>query len=459
MKLLRFGLFLGFFIYFLFSTHVFALETTSVYTSPNKSTSGSIIWLDLTTPKTQSLGFVQSTASYGFRFFIDKPTQIGKVYKIRLNFNDYDYLHTNTSNYWKIEGYSGTTLNGNCNLIGYELKDKGSNNQNKIVDIMYQCPTVNTGVMFYNEDLSGDNLTRISTINWRLNSIQWEIIDTNQDIINNQTQNTQNIINNQNQNSEDIINNQNEIAKQQEENQKACQNIDKNNIVIDNKYLQSDGSYGNSNNYGITSYIKIDKNSKIKVLTSLNSDSAKYCFYTSSKELISCYSISNSLVNTELTIPSNADYIRSSIQKVQNKPTFEICKNGNQAITDSVNDLNNTINDDNIGGATSDAGDFITGFDTNTFGLTSIITAPLNLIQSLTSSSCSQLELPLPYLNNKKLILPCMTTIYQSTFGSLFTMYQTITFGIIAYWVCVRIFNMVKDFKNPDHDEVEVVDL
>lgn len=137
----------------------------------------------------------------------------------------------------------------------------------------------------------------------------------------------------------------------------------------------------------------------------------------------------------------------------------EICINKIDQTTNAVNNLNDTINDDNVDSATSDAGDFITSFETDTFGLTSIITAPLNLIQSLTSSTCTPLELPLPYLDNKKLTLPCMSSIYQQHFGSFFTIYQTITYGIIAYWVCVRIFNQVKDFKNPEHDEIEVVDL
>lgn len=103
-------------------------------------------------------------------------------------------------------------------------------------------------------------------------------------------------------------------------------------------------------------------------------------------------------------------------------------------------------------------GNIFSDFSSNTFGLTSIITAPLGLISSLSSSSCSSLSLPLPFLNTN-LSLPCMTTVYQNTFGSFFTLYQTITFGIVAYWVIVKIFNIIKDAKNPDHDEIEVIDL
>ena len=135
------------------------------------------------------------------------------------------------------------------------------------------------------------------------------------------------------------------------------------------------------------------------------------------------------------------------------------CVNKLDEQTDAINDVNDTLNDDDTTGATAEASDFFSDFTTDTFGLTSIITAPLNLIQSLTSSTCTALHLPLPYLDNKYLDLPCMSTIYSQFFGSFFTLYQTITFGIVAYWVCVRIFNQVKDFKNPEHDEIEVLDL
>ena len=120
---------------------------------------------------------------------------------------------------------------------------------------------------------------------------------------------------------------------------------------------------------------------------------------------------------------------------------------------------NETLTDDDVGDSTNKANEFFSGFTTDTFGLTSIITAPLTLIGSITSSTCSPLGLKVPFVENKTLNLPCMSSIYQQHFGSFLTIYQTITFGIIAYWVCVRIFALVKDFKNPDTDKVEVLDL
>ena len=119
---------------------------------------------------------------------------------------------------------------------------------------------------------------------------------------------------------------------------------------------------------------------------------------------------------------------------------------------------NETLKDDNTQGAQDSAGGFFNDFTTDTHGLTAVITAPLSLIESITSSACSPLVIPLPYVD-KDLTLPCMSSIYSNFFGSFLSIYQIITFGIVAYWVLVRIFNLIKDFKNPDHDEIEVLDL
>ena len=129
-----------------------------------------------------------------------------------------------------------------------------------------------------------------------------------------------------------------------------------------------------------------------------------------------------------------------------------------QNTTNAVNKVDGTLKDDNTQQAQDSAGGFFNDFTTDTHGLTAIITAPLTLISNITSASCSPLVIPLPFVD-KDLTLPCMGEIYSNYFGSFLSIYQMITFGIVAYWVLVRIFNLVKDFKNPDHDEIEVLDL
>jgi hypothetical protein len=99
------------------------------------------------------------------------------------------------------------------------------------------------------------------------------------------------------------------------------------------------------------------------------------------------------------------------------------------------------------------------GFEPTTYGLSSILTAPLSLIQSLSSAKCSAVDLPLPFVD-EDLTLPCMSTIYSSMFGTTFlTLYQTITTGVIAYWIVVDLFATVKAFKDPDEDRIEVAKL
>lgn len=159
--------------------------------------------------------------------------------------------------------------------------------------------------------------------------------------------------------------------------------------------------------------------------------------------------------NTINTKIDSVDQALEEVKKAQNSTNNKL-----NSIQEETKKTNDTLNDDDTTDSTNKANEFFSGFTTDTFGLTSIITAPLSLIGSITSSTCSPLSLNIPFLSkNNKLDLPCMSSIYQENFGSFLTIYQTVTFGIVAYWVCVRIFALVKGFKNPDEDKVEVLDL
>lgn len=137
-------------------------------------------------------------------------------------------------------------------------------------------------------------------------------------------------------------------------------------------------------------------------------------------------------------------------QEETNKKLDETNKN--------LENLDKTLNDSSTDEAENKANDFFKDFNTDTYGLSDIITAPLDTIKSITSSKCNSLKLPLPYVN-KDLTLPCIRSIFEEHFNPLLLLYQTATSGFIAYYVIVRLFNLIKDFKNPDHDEIEVMDL
>lgn len=146
--------------------------------------------------------------------------------------------------------------------------------------------------------------------------------------------------------------------------------------------------------------------------------------------------------NSGFATSESVDQVQQSVDKVEQE----------------IQQTNDTITNEDTQGAQDAASGFFNDFNTETFGLTSIITAPLNAINSIINSSCNNLVLPLPFVE-KNLTLPCINSIYSNYFRGFFDLYQIITTGLISYYIIVRIFNLVKDFKNPEHDEIEVMDL
>lgn len=140
------------------------------------------------------------------------------------------------------------------------------------------------------------------------------------------------------------------------------------------------------------------------------------------------------------------------------KSTMDSVDANQKETNKKMDQLNDNITNSDTSDASSSADSFFSGFESNDYGLSSIVTAPLNLIKSITSSTCKPLGFKAPFVD-QNVTLPCMSAIYKEFFGSFLTLYQTITFGIVAYWVCVKIFFMVQGFKDPDSDKIEVLDL
>lgn len=167
--------------------------------------------------------------------------------------------------------------------------------------------------------------------------------------------------------------------------------------------------------------------------------------------------------NSRLIITPSYTYVESAdnsdIIANNNQNTQQIIDNNNsntQDIIDSQDKINDSLNDDNVD---SDVGTgFFDNFNNEDFGLSEIITIPLDTITSLTSKSCQPLSIPIPK-TGKNINLPCMTQVYQDKIPSVFSIWQIVSFGIIAYFVAIDIFHMVKGFKDPESDKVEVLDL
>lgn len=360
------------------------------------------------------------------------------------NFNvTYDYVSSSIGKQYLYHvTYDYKQRINNVNLSGTNLWCSFGNNIN---DVGLFSQMLNNGVYSSQIYFSYINTFSYSVSNDPNTSLLQDITSQNDTII---QQNTE--INNSINNVENSINDLTDS-------QKVCEIIDKDDVTNNGKFLSNDGSLGNSDYYGVTDYIDIS-DSNLTVLTVFEYNlNRNVCYYNASKTLLSCQNLYNL---SNLTIPNNSQYMRVSIYNYgeNNTPVFKVCRNGNQSISTSINDINNTIVDDNVDNATNTASNFFSNFTTSTHGLTSIITAPLSAIQTLTSSTCQPLVLPLPFIDTN-LTLPCMRDIYVEYFGSFMSLFDIITLGIVSYWVLIRIFNLVKDFKNPEHDEIEVVDL
>lgn len=137
-----------------------------------------------------------------------------------------------------------------------------------------------------------------------------------------------------------------------------------------------------------------------------------------------------------------------------------------QEQTEQQQKTNDLLEDDDSSDAQSSASDFFGNFSsTDHGGLSGVITSPLRFINALLNSGtmsgrCQPITVPLPFVNNN-VILPCAEDVLFQlpNGGSLVSIILTITTGIIAYWVCVKIFAFIRSFKDPDKDKVEVLDL
>lgn len=283
-----------------------------------------------------------------------------------------------------------------------------------------------------------------------LNQTQQNILNKQNEIINSQNNNTDKVIDNQNNNTDKTIENQNENTDKQIDSQKVCKNYDKSSILIDNKYLSSDGAMYNSDYWGVTDYIEI-YDSTIEVLN-VNSSSTTYmCFYNDLKQKISCSSLSS--FNSNVTIPQGSRYIRVSINKVTNLPQFKICQNGNQAISGGLNDINGSINNDNVDDPSSSINSFKDKIATNGV-ITQLIGLPVTLFTKVLNSvngTCSTYNLG--SLFGTDLILPCVNI--QNYLGtSLWTVIDVLISGLFVYSISRKFIKVFESMSSMNEGDV-----
>lgn len=170
----------------------------------------------------------------------------------------------------------------------------------------------------------------------------------------------------------------------------------------------------------------------------------------------------NALQNkNHYAISSGWDVVyHSDISSSIDENTDAIKENGEKQdeTNEKLDELNDNLTNSDTSESSDTAGSFFEDFQSDDYGLSDIITMPLTFIQGLSDSTCYSLNLPLPFVD-QDVSIPCMTSIYEEYFSTFLTLYQVITTGFISYWVCVNIYGLVKGFKDPENDNVEVMEL
>lgn len=146
----------------------------------------------------------------------------------------------------------------------------------------------------------------------------------------------------------------------------------------------------------------------------------------------------------------------SATEEAINNQTI-IIKEGQDKINDSINNTNDTLNDDDTTEADSKITGFFNDFADNSHGLSSIVTAPLNAVNAMLTTTCTA---PSATYKDSTFSFPCGSILWEQEGASaLKTFINLIYGGLICYGIVKSLFKDVNDLKNPENDKVEVMNL
>lgn len=437
----------GFLIMFLGITRPKALTTTTIYSNDARTQSNKYLYSLLTQGGTENIqtgnvGTNYTGRAIGISFFYNDNIMINKTYNMRINFYLDDLVPAFNTSMVHIQTCNSSSCNP-VNLVG--ISKQNNSGYSTWVQISYTPQMAGNYVRVDLGDEQRNYLT--GTTYFGINSVQIESVNQNEDIMNNANQNANNIINNNNSNTQEIIDNANSNTQAIIDSQYTC-NIQtlKNYKGIDDYALTSSGSLTTASKFVVSDYIKIKSNSTYTLTKDSSWGSARsYCLYNNNQQLISCTAYST---NTTFTF-TGADYVRYTWNNTTTRAVSlygDICLKDSQQITD-------TINDDDIDD--SDATSFFNDFTDNTHGLSGIISAPLNAINSMLSNQCTPLTAS---WKGQEFSFDCGTTFWSRLTG--FKEFLNIALdGLLCYRILLKLWKMIEKLKNPNDDRVEVMDL
>lgn len=126
-------------------------------------------------------------------------------------------------------------------------------------------------------------------------------------------------------------------------------------------------------------------------------------------------------------------------------------------VKEETKKTNDTLNDDDTTEADGKISGFFNEFNDNSHGLTAIITAPLNAVNAMLSTTCTA---PTATYKGSTFSLPCGSILWNQEGAESFKTFINLIYGgLVCYGILKSLFKDVNDLKNPDNDRVDVMDL
>ena len=292
------------------------------------------------------------------------------------------------------------------------------------------------------------------------------IDSTNDDVINSLEQQSQEIIKNQNENNEKVLD--------------AIDRVNDNFNTCRDSYNLLDVP----ENYSITLRDVINLNILAGIYTlsfddynsNGTSDSFLIMFYNSLTSASKYFYFTNKTTTftldqdfTSITIYSQSSY-QGSVDITTTFTNLMINKGatalpyepyGEEICSNKLDDLENSITDSDISGATGTGQGFFDNFkDEDNGGISGIVKAPLTLVTNLLGSnstnSCKDLPLSIMGAN---VAIPCGKILWSKVPTSTLTIYHTIICGFGAYVILSKLYKDIEDLKDPNTSEVKTTDL
>lgn len=198
-------------------------------------------------------------------------------------------------------------------------------------------------------------------------------------------------------------------------------------------------------------YFNLYNSSNELIATATNGDFGRKTFTLTSTTTISYLSFYYG--SLKLTYGEIKPILYVGSDSISYEPPGQIC-------TNKIDDVKDSLTNDDIGDSDNKLGDFLTGYEDNdTTGLSGIVSAPLRVIKAFSTAQCKPFEVTL--YKEFKATVPCVQSMLSETTkkSAQFKLFQTLETGFVAYCCVKSLYNMVQKIKNPDDDRVEVLDL